>query len=526
MNIRYLLVILALVVGGHIGVSAQNTSIGVGLNGEIGYTNPTYERGGLSALAPLFIISKKSDEVQERVWWNYQNEQSEEVKRSYSAGLSLFLRQRTRRKNFFVWETGFNHSRLVYYFNNNAPFSTPNSFQPIAHLQEWFHTHQVHSNIQLSFGLGAGKALQFYTKIGGTYSWVTNGLLPNANGVHEGITDSGTRVWAGDGNTLFTMVDGVNPIKVWGIVGGGGLALHMGRHQNHSVNFGVVYYHSFDNLIESVYSQSQASGDVISMDEIQYQGHKLGYEFSYKFPIATFGKKRNNKSKFGNIYVSASPNGALSKGAMWRIGSSGAWKKSGTSMRVSEGRHTVQFKNIGGNWVTPQSQVVYVSANQTTYASGIYYQSGTGPTPTPPTPTPPTPNTSAAMDLETDMKSCFRTQNTNLLTWHEDDAKITSDIIELDFFDADADDDGDRISVCIDGDMVLKNEELSDAGKVVKMNIPTKSGDIIYVIIYTHNKGSNGRNSVGVEMPKGGKMKPIEFDLDSDEYYYFRMIRQ
>jgi parallel beta-helix repeat protein len=76
----------------------------------------------------------------------------------------------------------------------------------------------------------------------------------------------------------------------------------------------------------------------------------------------------------GSVYVVIEPATARSQGAQWRVDSQG-WLNSGdTAVGLSEGAHTVSFSDVNG-WDTPASQVVNVSASQTSNVQVLYQQS-------------------------------------------------------------------------------------------------------------------------------------------------------
>ena len=150
------------------------------------------------------------------------------------------------------------------------------------------------------------------------------------------------------------------------------------------------------------------------------------------------------------------------------------------------------------------------------------FGSSTGPVYTPPSTTPST-TTGPKAGLAKDMETCFKTSNTDMVTYYEKDLRAYSENLEIDFFDADGDNDGDQVSVCVNGNLALDQEELSDLGKVVELN--TKGKKEVFIIIYAHNRGNNGKNTVGIQIIKGGENSEVVLELDEDEYYYLRILR-
>jgi len=73
----------------------------------------------------------------------------------------------------------------------------------------------------------------------------------------------------------------------------------------------------------------------------------------------------------GGLSVTITPAGAVSAGAEWNV-DGGAWQSSGTTLSgLPVGSHTVNFSAVAG-YLTPASQNVTVSYNQTTTATGNY----------------------------------------------------------------------------------------------------------------------------------------------------------
>lgn len=80
-------------------------------------------------------------------------------------------------------------------------------------------------------------------------------------------------------------------------------------------------------------------------------------------------------TQFGNLQVVLSPAGAVSEGAQWQV-DGGAWQASGVTLtNVTAGAHTAAFSTIAG-WMTPTSQAVNISSNQTTRLTAIYQGQG------------------------------------------------------------------------------------------------------------------------------------------------------
>ena len=73
----------------------------------------------------------------------------------------------------------------------------------------------------------------------------------------------------------------------------------------------------------------------------------------------------------GSLTVTLSPAGAVNAGAQWQV-DSGAWQNGGAVVtNLSPANHTVSFSPVAG-WNTPGNQIVSVSADSTSFVSGIY----------------------------------------------------------------------------------------------------------------------------------------------------------
>ncbi len=74
----------------------------------------------------------------------------------------------------------------------------------------------------------------------------------------------------------------------------------------------------------------------------------------------------------GSLTVTLVPAAAVTAGAQWRVGSSGAYQPSGATVAgLAAGSVTVQFKAVVG-WATPASQTVTITTGQTGTATGTY----------------------------------------------------------------------------------------------------------------------------------------------------------
>lgn len=78
-------------------------------------------------------------------------------------------------------------------------------------------------------------------------------------------------------------------------------------------------------------------------------------------------------SQVTGLAVDISPPDAVVTGAQWRI-SGGAWTNSGVMLEVPAGTYTVQFKTIGGNWLSPADLTAVVLSEQVTELDGTYFK--------------------------------------------------------------------------------------------------------------------------------------------------------
>jgi hypothetical protein len=78
--------------------------------------------------------------------------------------------------------------------------------------------------------------------------------------------------------------------------------------------------------------------------------------------------------QFGSLQVTLGPAAAITAGALWQMDNSGQWLTNGATLaNVPVGGHLLSFATLGG-WTTPSDQVVSISSNLTTAASGTYVQ--------------------------------------------------------------------------------------------------------------------------------------------------------
>jgi hypothetical protein len=78
-------------------------------------------------------------------------------------------------------------------------------------------------------------------------------------------------------------------------------------------------------------------------------------------------------SQVTGLAVDIVPTDAVATGAQWRI-SGGNWTNSGVMMELPAGTYTVQFKPIGGSWLSPADITAVVLNQQVTELEGTYFR--------------------------------------------------------------------------------------------------------------------------------------------------------
>jgi hypothetical protein len=86
-------------------------------------------------------------------------------------------------------------------------------------------------------------------------------------------------------------------------------------------------------------------------------------------PIVVTGRY----AQITGLAVDIVPASAVATGAQWRV-SGGVWTNSGVLLPMSPGTYTVQFKAVGGNWLSSGDRTVMVVDEQVTELVGTYFQ--------------------------------------------------------------------------------------------------------------------------------------------------------
>ncbi|MGK0390341.1 MAG: hypothetical protein ACI94Y_003093 [Maribacter sp.] len=501
--------------------------LGISLIGEYGFTDPV-SLSTTAGISPIRTFTRTSEDA----WYAKDFNARDKIDFSYSYGASLFFTASTPKFNLVTIEGGFKHSKLVYYYEFDTPLYSPQA-DAVTHFQEWFYTNQYFANLIYSQHLGYTKSLFLYAKVGGTYSEISSRFLPTRNkNLYDGISASGsTTIGNQDGTSVLEINETVNDTDLqFGILGGLGFELRFGAKKRHALFGGVFYRHNLKTMVNANYAKSENS-ILQSNDDVKYRGNYYGYEFGYKFPIIPikdkYGSSSNSKGK-GKVTVYLSFNYLGSIGAKWRI-DGGQWRNSGESVSVKEGRYLVEFSNVNG-WTAPSSTYVDIKSGTVYTTTATYSKNNSNPPPPPPTPpTKPTNPAPQSSDLEKDMQSCFKDKKSDPI-YYENDLTVKYGKVEIEIFPPiSSGEDGDKISLCVDGELELSNYEINEEGKKISLDMSSKTE--ILLIIKAESTGSNGKTEIEVQVVTGSKLgdgldgQKVTLQLQKGDYYYIKVIR-
>lgn len=506
-------------------IPGELRELGISLMGEYGFTDPA-TLSTTAGISPIRTFTRSSGNT----WFAKDFNAKDKMSSSYSYGASLFFTASTQKFNLVTIEGGFKHSKLVYYYEFDTPLYSPQS-DAVTHFQDWFYTNQYFANLIYSQHIGPERSLFLYAKLGGTYSELTNRLIPARNkNLYDGITATNTTV-IGDGFTNLQISETVNELdRQFGILGGVGVELRFGKKKRQSLFGGVFYRHNLKNLINANYLRTQ-SVVVESNDDVNYRGNHYGYEFGYKFPIipAKNGYSRGNNAsgnKKGTVTVYLNPNNIV--GSRWRL-DRGQWKKSGESVSIKEGTYLLEFAKVSG-WSPPSTVYMNVDAGNSYSTTATYTKSTTPSPPTTPTkpstPNPSTPNPKST-NLEKDMKSCFNDKKSDPI-YYENDLLVTGGKVEIEIYPPNGED-KDKISLCVDGDIELNNYEVTDEGKKITLDMSSTSEALL--IIKAEGVGSDGKTEIEAQVITGSRQgsgtsgQIIALQLQKGDYYYIKVVR-
>jgi hypothetical protein len=80
----------------------------------------------------------------------------------------------------------------------------------------------------------------------------------------------------------------------------------------------------------------------------------------------------NPPNVWGSLQVNIAPDAAVAAGAYWQVDGGIPQPSGATVLGLTVGNHTVSFSAVSG-WTTASNQTIYVGANSTATANGIYY---------------------------------------------------------------------------------------------------------------------------------------------------------
>ena len=496
--------------------------LGISLIGEYGFTDPA-TLSTTAGISPIRTFTRSS----KNTWYAKDFNAKDKMDVSYTYGASLFFTASTPKFNLVTIEGGFKHSKLVYYYEFDTPLYSPQG-DAVTHFQEWFYTNQYFANLIYSQHLGQERSLFFYAKVGGTYSQLSNRLIPTRNqNLYDGISISGSTTIGNGLSSSLEINETVNETdQQFGILGGVGFEIRFGKKKRQSLFAGVFYQYNLKTFIDANYVKSE-NLIVQNDDNIAYRGSYYGYEFGYKFPIIPIKNKNNNSSNSkgkGMVTVYLSPNNVSSAGAKWRI-DGGQWRSSGASVSVKEGRYAVEFSNING-WAAPSSTYINVIAGNSYSTTATYSRSYNPPPPPPKKPTKPTkPNKPS--DLARDMQSCFKDKKSDPV-YYENDLTVKYGKVEIEIYPPNGED-KDKISVCVDGNLELSGHEVSDEGKKISLDMSSKSE--LLIIIKAEGTGSDGITEIEAQVITGSTLgdgadgQKVKLQLQKGDYYYIKVIR-
>ncbi|MCO6491402.1 MAG: hypothetical protein J5I98_23495 [Phaeodactylibacter sp.] len=93
------------------------------------------------------------------------------------------------------------------------------------------------------------------------------------------------------------------------------------------------------------------------------------------------------------------------------------------------------------------------------------------------------------------LKSCFNTSDTRNLRYEENHFKFNQNSVEFELYHKDGLDDGDMVTVCVDGQIQLNKLRLTDRG--TRFTVNTAGKREVNIVIYTESGGSQGNTSLG-----------------------------
>ncbi|MGB1216554.1 MAG: hypothetical protein ACPG5P_01690 [Saprospiraceae bacterium] len=321
----------------------------------------------------LTMLRINDPEYKDLNWYTLDEEVRSPMDKSMSAGLSLYLSTSTRAFNFWTFEGGFKHTKLVHYYQFTNSILGANQ---VNYFQDWYYLNQYFFNIKYSQHFDKKGRSFFYLKAGTTYGNLSKAIVPTTDpGDYKGISANNTSIQAFNGGLLIE--HDINDVLQLGVIGAIGLQLNLGKKRQHVFYGGVLYHQGFDSYTKSNYTTitTSATSDI---NEIEYTNRYFGYEFGYRMPLGVKQKSRYirddgpkvEQNKKGSIVVQIKPVSLLKKEAKWRV-KGGEWYNSGASLEFQPNKYLVEFSPVTG-YLEPEPVYVKIIKGKISKIDGIY----------------------------------------------------------------------------------------------------------------------------------------------------------
>lgn len=141
-----------------------------------------------------------------------------------------------------------------------------------------------------------------------------------------------------------------------------------------------------------------------------------------------------------------------------------------------------------------------------------------------PIPSPSTQPDPLIQQIIPDLKSCFNIKSTKDIRYEENHFKFNQNMVEFELYQKDGLNDGDMVTVCVEGKIELKKLQLTDRGTRFKVNTTGKKE--VNILVYMESGGNQGNTSLGISLVSGGQVNTIEKDAPAGKYYWFKLERE
>lgn len=462
MYCRALLIAFALIATAATAWSQQykHSVLGISLQYEQGYTLPNFgfnDDNDASLTSGLNIrtisFGQREDAGGLNRWYTLSNTAAEDPRASYSLALALSYSFNTPKYNIWLLEAGYRQSKRVYYYDVLQPDFGYLDEASILQIYDWHFLNQGFANLIYSQHLTSDRWAYLNFKGGVTYSRVTDNLFSLSSNRYSGYSESGSLLWStGNAFTNSLRFDRqVNTQWEYGATLGASLSLRFGSSRQHELYGGLSLYTSFgEPFVREAAIFVDESGTQLSRDDYQLGGSALFLEFGYRFPLVR--SKRPYRASFAHRRPSTPPT-----------------------------------RPVPPTRPAPPTRPTPPAGGSQPTASREY----------------PGPRT-----LAKEVEECFKVKGViatpTEIVISDDDGEL-----EIEFY-ADQDD-GDRISVCYDGKLVVDNREVTANGFKQYFKVNARRGEST-LIIYFHQAGDDSRSKVylnaigsGVEYPQLSK---------------------